>query len=345
MSTQNKIDHIAIVVDASGSMAHLARDVVKVVDGQISYLAQRSKDLDREVRVSVYTFDDIVKCVIFDKDVLRMPSIVSLYRIGGLTALIEATMKSQEDLATTSTIYGDHAFLTYVITDGNENASRFRSPDGLRRMLDNLADNATVATLVPDHRALHLAARNGFAADNIEIWDASSAAGLAAAGSRIQQATDTWMENREKGIRSTKTLFSTGADAVNTATVQANLVPLAGDKYRIIPVMPEGVTKTDKIRVDKFIRDDCGMKFQLGTVYYQWMKREKIQSQKRLAVVNNATDKVYVGTGDEIRQMIGLPPVIDGKLAPQFNKEWTIYVQSTAPNRNLVPFTKVLVML
>src|SRR6478736_3792709 len=98
MSTQNKIDHIAIVVDASGSMAHLARDVVKVVDSQIAYLAQRSKDLDREVRVSVYTFDDTVKCVIFDKDVLRMPSIASLYRIGGLTALIEATMKSQEDL-------------------------------------------------------------------------------------------------------------------------------------------------------------------------------------------------------------------------------------------------------
>jgi hypothetical protein len=342
--TENQIDHIALVVDASGSMSHLSRDVIKVVDNQIAYLASRSKDLNREVRVSVYTFDDTVKCVIFDKDVLRMPSIRDLYRIGGMTALIEATMKSQEDLATTSTIYGDHAFLTYVITDGAENASRRRNPGQMRSMLAGLADNATLATLVPDHQAVDRAVRLGFPADNIEVWDASSTAGLVAAGSRIQQATDAWMDNRSRGIRSTKTLFSTGPEVLNKATVTATLTPLPMDKYSLIPVMPDGVQKGDKVRVDKFIREDCGMQFKLGTVYYEWSKKETVQPQKRLAVVQKSTGKVFVGTGDEVRQMIGLPS-LNTREAPKANPDFTVFVQSTAPNRNLVPFTKVLVML
>lgn len=46
----NYINHIALVLDASGSMQYLAQDVVKVADNQIAYLAQRSNELDQETR-------------------------------------------------------------------------------------------------------------------------------------------------------------------------------------------------------------------------------------------------------------------------------------------------------
>jgi hypothetical protein len=340
---QNQIDHIAIVIDESSSMDRLQSAVIRVVDNQIAYLARRSKELNREVRVSVYTFNSTVSCRIFDKDVLRLPSIADIYRPGGMTALVDATLKSQEDLATTSTIYGDHAFLTFVVTDGQENRSRNVSAT-LSRVFETQPENYTVAILVPDHQSADEAARWGFPQDNIRPWDATSVAGVEAAGSTINTATENFFSGRAKGQRGSRSIFSTGSDAVNTATVKSTLAPLAGDKYRLIPVMPEGVTKDSKVRVDKFIKEDCGMTFQLGTVYYQWNKREKVQPQKRLAVVEKKTDKVYVGTGDEIRQMIGLPDMsVTQKATP--NPDYDVFVQSTAPNRNLVPFTKVLVML
>lgn len=353
-TTQNQIDHIAIVMDASGSMGRLRADVVKVVDNQIAYLKKRSVELDREVRVSVYGFDSVVKCLIFDKDVLRLPSVRDLYWIGGTTALIEAAMKSQEDLATTSVIYGDHAFLTFIVTDGGENASRDRRPDHLRDMLARQADNYSVAILVPDHQNVHEAAGYGFPIDNIRIWDATSTAGVEAVGSAIKQATDNFMTMRQQGVRGSRSIFSTGSDVINQKTVAA-LKPLPVSDYKIIPVVPrpgavpvekttsKGTTKVyPPIRVDDYVRQDCGLDFRLGTVYYEWSKAEMIQPQKRLAIVAK-NGEVFVGTGDEIRNMIGLP-VLNKKFAPQVNKDYSIFVQSTAPNRHLVAHSRILIM-
>jgi hypothetical protein len=69
--SQNYINHVALVLDASSSMSHLSRKVVDVADQQIAYLARRSRELDQETRVTVYVFADKVECVIYDKDVLR----------------------------------------------------------------------------------------------------------------------------------------------------------------------------------------------------------------------------------------------------------------------------------
>src|SRR5688572_3626524 len=145
---QNYINHIALVLDESLSMNSRREKVVQVADNQIKYLATRSEELDQETRVSVYTFNTQVRCLIYDKDVLRLPSLRGLYKPSGMTALIDATIKSQEDLAATAQLYGDHAFLTYVLTDGAENASRKKST-ALKSKLESLPENWTVAVLVP----------------------------------------------------------------------------------------------------------------------------------------------------------------------------------------------------
>ncbi|KPC83312.1 hypothetical protein ADL27_47255, partial [Streptomyces sp. NRRL F-6602] len=104
-------------------MSRLSGKVIEVADQQIAYLARRSRELDQETRVTVYVFANKVECVIYDKDVLRMPSLKQLYRVGGMTALLAATLTSQRELAQTAQLYGDHSFLTFVLTDGQENAS------------------------------------------------------------------------------------------------------------------------------------------------------------------------------------------------------------------------------
>jgi hypothetical protein len=345
---QPLINRIAFVIDASSSMQGRERDVVKVIDNQVTYLARRSKELGQETRVSIASFADAMAWLVYDVDVLRLPSINGLFKPYGNTALVEATIQTQEDLARTPELAGDYSYLTFVVTDGQENVSE--TADGaqmtgshLRTMFQDQGDNWTVAVLVPDIQGKREAINYGFPKDNVAVWNTTSVEGFTEVGETITAATESYLTGRASGQRGSRQIFSTGADVVNARTVKSTLQPLAGDKYRLIPVVTTGV-KGDKVRVDKFIREDCGMKFQLGTVFYQWNKTEKVQPQKRLAVVEKKTDKVYVGTGDEIRAMIGLPDMsVTQRATP--NPDFDVFVQSTAPNRNLLQHTKVLVML
>jgi hypothetical protein len=112
--------------------------------------------------------------------------------------LIDAAIQSQQDLAKTATLYGDHSFLTFIVTDGEENRSRNQSRV-LTQLLNGQKDSWTVAVLVPDQRAKFEAKRFGFPADNIAIWDATSKSGMAEAGETIRMATDHYMTARATG--------------------------------------------------------------------------------------------------------------------------------------------------
>lgn len=326
-------------------MSHLSRKVVEVADQQIAYLARRSKELDQETRVTVYVFADKVECVIYDKDVLRMPSLKQLYRVGGMTALLAATLKSQKELAQTAQLYGDHSFLTFVLTDGQENASH-RCPDApasnQRELVQAVAelmvtqeDNWTLAVLVPDQMGKREAMQCGFPKDNIAIWDATSTQGLEEAGQVIQQATENFMVGRARGIRGSRAVFSTGAEAVNKDTIKAaGLAPVEPSKYQLIPVAREAAIRDWVI--------ECGHTFRTGCAFYQLSKSEKIQARKQIAVLEKKTDRVY--TGPEARALLGLPDA-EVRVKPDHNDDFTIFVQSTSVNRKLVPHTRLLLML
>lgn len=62
----NIINHIALVLDSSSSMSGLASRLVQVVDAKIKHLATLSEELGQETRVSIYTFSDTVRCVVYD---------------------------------------------------------------------------------------------------------------------------------------------------------------------------------------------------------------------------------------------------------------------------------------
>ncbi|MFE0418852.1 vWA domain-containing protein [Streptomyces tendae] len=343
--SQNYINHVALVLDASSSMRRLSHKVVEVADQQIAYLARRSQELDQETRVTVYVFADQVECVIYDKDVLRMPSLPQMYRVGGMTALLAATLQSQRELAQTAQLYGDHSFLTFVLTDGQENASH-RCPDAPARdpralveavstMIETQADNWTLAVLVPDQMGKREAMQYGFPKDNIAIWDATSTQGLEEAGQVIQEATEKFMVGRTKGIRGSRAVFSTGADTVNKETIKAaGLTPVEASKYALIDVTR-----------DVAIRDwvvERGHTYRTGGAFYQLSKSEKVQPKKQISVLEKKTDRVY--TGPEARALLGLPDV-EVRIKPDHNDDFTIFVQSTSVNRKLVANTRLLLML
>ncbi|MFB7858911.1 vWA domain-containing protein [Rhodococcus qingshengii] len=342
---QNYINHVALVLDASTSMSHLSSKVIEVADQQISYLARRSEELDQETRVTVYVFSNTVECVIYDKDVLRMPSLRKLYRPGGMTALLAAALKSQHELAQTAQLYGDHSFLTFVLTDGQENASPHCPGvphrdtrvlvESVARMIETQADNWTLAVLVPDQMGKREAMQCGFPKDNIAIWDATSTQGLEEAGQVIQEATEKFMVGRTKGIRGSRAVFSTGAEAVNKDTVKAaGLRPLSTDAYQLIPVIRD-------VKIKEFV-EETGRTYVTGRAFYQLSKLETIQGNKALAIVEKSSGRVFQGDG--VRDMLGLG-ADSVRVKPDQNPEFKIFVQSTSVNRKLKASTQLLLMV
>lgn len=331
MQPANIINHIVLVLDASFSMKGREAELVKVADNQIAYLAQRSKDLDQETRVTVYMFSNRreIYCLIYDKDVLRMPSIKSLYRVMSQTALIDATLLAINDLKMTPEKYGEHAFLIYVLTDGQENNSAARSYD-LKNTIDGLPDHWTIAAFVPNQDGKFEAKRFGFPADNVEVWDATSVKGIAEAGETIRRTTETFMQNRKVGIRGSRSLFK-----LNTLTpddILSTMTPLMPQDFALRGVLSDS-------RADDFVRDN-GLPFHVGMVFYQLSKPEIIQSQKRIAILFDG--RVYIGYR-EIRRVLGLPDDESVKVIPE-NYPYTIFVESTAPNRKLIAGTRALIL-
>jgi len=334
---QNYINHIVFVVDGSGSMHHLTQDVVRVFDNQIKYLSQRSQELNQETRVSVYLFSYSrkIECLVYDMDVMRLPSLKGFYSPDGQTALVDATLKAIGDLGKTPELYGDHAFLIYTLTDGKENDSK-AGPDVLSNAIVHLPDNWTLAVLVPNQQGVYEAKKFGFPAENISVWDSSSSKGFEEVGTVIRQATDSFMRGRATGIRGTRSLFRPDIQ-VSTSQIKRSLEELNPSEYNIFRV-----PKDSSIR--DFVEMVTRREYVKGSSYYQLVERRKphkIQNYKEVCIKDMNSGKVY--TGDNARLVLGLPDYTV-EVKPGNFKNFEVFIQSTSVNRKLLKGTEVIVM-
>lgn len=330
------INHVVFVVDASGSMRRIQTATLNLLHEQIKLLATRSEETGQETRVSVYFFDNDVECVVYDRDVLRPLDLSSVYVTRGMTALMDATRQGIHELSMSATIHGDHSYLFYVLTDGAENASKTTRPDTLRSIISRLGPEWTMTCFVPGPHEMTEAVKYGFPRSHVVQYDVS-AEGMVRVNTMLAAATDTYFTGRASGVRGYQGggLFDTSAAAVNAATVQAsNLVPLDTKQYAMLPVR-------ERVQTRPFVMSH-GITYVNGTVYYQFMKTEHIQPQKAILVVEKATNRVFAGA--DARRLIGLPDGVTIKGRPTWNDQYEVYVQSTAPNRNLIPNTTCIVL-
>lgn len=359
MTVKKSIDHIAMVIDASSSMYGFTEQVIQVFDSQIAWLARRSKELDRDCRVSVYTFNDYVTRVFFDIDVSSVPSLRGLYRTSGWTALLDAVVKSQEDLAGIARGFGDdEAFLAFVLTDGQENRSRAAAKARLKEILESQGKNWTVAALVPDLHCKRTVVSYGFYEDNVTIWETGSEQGLIEAVEKIQQATDTHLTSRssDPSYSGTRTMFAKPVDAQKIA--DAGLTVIDPTTYMIVAVswdddtakwrmatgrktkaMPLGVPSME---IQDFIKA-MNLPYVLGRVYYRLEKSEKVDLTKEVIIMHRVSGKAYGGR--EARTLIGLSDTATRiKPLPVKTGEYDIYVKSTSFNRLLAKHSKIIVL-
>lgn len=364
LSVQKLINHIAIVNDRSGSMSGLNGQVDKIVATLIKHLAVKSEQMDQETRVTVYEFDDKVWNVLYDQDVLRLAAPRYTGQGGGMTNLFGAIIQSQEELAETAQRYGDHAFLTYVLTDGHHNASpHFMLPAAhaqkLADLINGQEDNWTVAVMVPDILAKKHLSGLGLPKDNLMIWDVSSD-GLAEVERQVTQVTDSYLTARASGVRGSKTLFTNN---VTKADVQAaGLKPIPTDDYLLLNVIPtkgieivipkKSILKSrpeglKHVEIQAFVQAN-GHPYVTGRAFYELVKSEKIDGNKKVIVVENATGLAY--SGPEARKMVGLDmystrakPLPVDKVTGK--REFDIFIQSTSVNRHLPIHTSRVLLL
>lgn len=331
---QEPINHVVFVIDASDSMKGISAEVVRVADGLVKDLADLSTKLNQETRVTIYVFSNTVQCLVYDKDVLRLPSIAKLYKTINMTALIDATIQAREELGLTATLYGDHAFLIYVLTDGQENVSR-RTIGDLTDMFKKLPDNYTMACLVPNQSAKFTVVKYGFPAGNVQVWDASSEAGMREAGNVMRGSTVSYMTARASGLKSTTGLFNMDPTTVNYKTVAANLKELTG--FRV-----EHVKQGQPAVIKEFIESlRPKVPFVQGANYFPLIKREKIGDSKEIVIRHIISGKIY--GGPQARALVGLPDTGEVSVSPQPNSEYEIFVQSTSLNRKLIPGHDLLI--
>ncbi|MDH6705677.1 hypothetical protein P3T27_002399 [Kitasatospora sp. MAA19] len=355
----HKVNHVSLVVDKSGSMRQHEAQLVRVVDEFVKGLQEESDRLGHETRISLYAFDHEVQNLVWDMDVKHLPSLKGLYRVdNGATALIEAAVKSVDDLKNIWEGYGEHSFLQVVVTDGEENASGCSQTgqmhirmggrgaavlrtwmDRIQSAMDDLPDHWTSAILVPNSLAKRTAQEYGFPAGNIAIWDADSSKGVEEAIGTVKTAATSFLRGREQGVRGTRNLFAMGQD-LSTAEVKANLDALDTGKYILVPV-------DQQMPIRDFVTS-AGHPYKTGCAFYELSKREKIQGNKQLAVAEKdpATGRMTgrVFSGPAARQLLGLPKS-EATVKPGDNPSYTVFVQSTSVNRKLVPGTKLLVLL
>jgi hypothetical protein len=350
---QNNINHIGLVLDASGSMQPYENTVWKVIDALMKQLAEQSQQLDQETRITVYSFNTSTTCGVYDKDVLRMPKGSDVYHCGTqATALIDAAMLAIAEMQETPQRYGDHAFLLYVLTDGQENASHRYGSTDLRNKIASLPSNWTLGALVPDFRSVAVAKNYGFPAGNVAVWNTTSASGVEEVGEVIKQSASTYMTQRSQGVQSTKGLFDT-SHVTKAAVSASGMKPLDPSQYLIIPVARSAVDQQNAdgkkvVEISRFVEKQ-GHTYVTGRAFYELKTRSRIQGNKAIAVVENGTGKVEnstgkVFTGPQARQLVGLPDH-DVRIFPSHNKDYTIFVQSTSTNRHLVEGQKVLLLL
>lgn len=325
-------NHVAIVLDCSSSMGHIINDVQKVFTKQIEFLRKSSILFNQETRVSVYTFSNTVKCIINDVDVARPMEIGSLYA-KGCTALLDAAGLAIEDMNILPQKYGDHAFLIYILTDGEENESKKYNANSFKRLMNNIPSNYTVAAFVPDNNSKRMMEGYGLSPGNVEKWDATKG-GIEEVGRKFEASMNTYYGVRSAGVKSSNTMFA------DLSSVSFSDVKKLLNKVKSYKIITNEATKPIFIR--DLVIDKTGFEYHKGMAYYELIKTETVQASKHIVIQSKKTGEIY--SGDEAKNLLALPNE-SVKLKPTHNKDWNIYIQSLSVNRNIIPKQRVLIIV
>lgn len=329
----NKIvNHVIFALDRSGSMQRRISQVERVYAESINKIRATADSMGQETRVSLYYFDQVVDKIKINSDIKTDSGILHLFFARGMTAMRDAAARAIVDHQVFVDVQGeDHTFLVYVVTDGEDNASKVAPHELAKRIADNIKDFTMVA-LVPDSTAAHYAKLSGFPAGNIQIWDVNAEKGFEEVGEAFSTSYQTYTTLRSQGVRSSSTIFQTQASSLTKADLKkAGLQEVKGTLHH---------AQKDQVIKD-FVEKVTGVPYVKGQAFYELSKTELVQGGKEIVIVHKGSDLKRYG-GAEARQILGLG-VYDMKVKPGDHGDWRIFVQSTSLNRKIIAGTSIFI--
>lgn len=337
------VNHIAFVVDRSGSMRSIKAQVVRVFNNQLDTVQRNARSAGQKTYLSTFMFHNTVdKPRHLATPVERVPRLAPKdFQPAGATALLDAVgtaiTRLQRARGATSK---NTSFLVIVITDGEENVSR-RYKKTLKGLIAQVQKTGrwSLAFLVPPGGQGTLA-RFGIPKGNISVWDAT-ARGTKVMDVKLASGLSSFYAARASGKQSVTAFFTTDMSKVDRKSLSTlkdlskGFARWTVDKERSIRDFVNA-----KLQASPALRKKLGPAYEPGRGYYELTKPETVQPRKTIAILNKKTKAIF--GGDQARHVLGMPAGSNVKVKPGNHLDYAIFVESTSNNRKLVRGTTLL---
>jgi len=333
-------NHIAIVLDCSGSMEHLRHKVVEVFNGIVSGIATKAAQFGQRTTVSLCKFSMISEMMFFCANPATLRSLqMSDYIPSGSTAMLHGIGETIRRLSGLPDANDEEtSFVLIGITDGFENASHYLTPrytpESTRdTILQRQSTGRWTITFQCPRGDKSVLQGFGIPDDNIREWDQTKR-GAEEVKMSTQSALGNYFDARSRGVRALDTFYATvDMSKVKSRDVAKKLTDLSANfKVHTVP---------GECAIKDFVEQKTRQPYVIGQAYYQLTKAEEIQPQKAVLVMEKGKKAVWGGS--EARDLIGLPHGVKAKVQVGNLSKWDVFTQSTSVNRKLVRGTRLLI--
>jgi len=340
----NIVNHIAILLDKSGSMQPLAKGVIDQYNSQAVQISGQSATTGQKTLLSLYTFSyeaeqPILVEVPMDLVTLK-PLDSNTYKPQGGTAMLDSIGLAIDQLSRFERGIND-SFLIIVITDGEENSShKYNSRGNGYSEISNListkikTDMWSFVFLVPKGDKVTLIKRLNLYEGNVLEWDQTDK-GVQQYSQAIATGISNYYTQRATGVKSTRGFF-TNLAGVSTTQVAKNLINVSGSFFKAVVSLMDCNTTDSKGRASVDISEFCYAAFNAytaGSAFYELTKREEIQVGKEIVIEDLSTGEMF--SGEQARSLLGFPVFTKFTVAPGDQGKFRVYIQSKSQNRKL----------
>lgn len=340
------VNRIALVVDASGSMAHLTSDVKRMIDEQILNIKTQSANHKQKAYISLYYFNTTAKPQFVNSycDSLQGSGWGNGYSPYDGTALLDAMNKALDDSMQPSPYKGDltrevvdESHLIITITDGQENASSMhgKSTAANRVKVAQQTGKYTFAFNVPQGDAHYIQTFFGIPKENVREWETTSK-GMGITSTMNSVGTQGYYSARSVGATMSTNFYQPDLSGLSSGTLQKKLIDRRHDFKS---------WKVDKeVDITSFVNSHLRApeQYAMGKAFYTLSKDEDVQEGKQLILRDNSNGNVYNESSQDIRSLINMPTTGTIRVKPGNHSHYTLFVQSTSSNRKLVRGTELL---
>ena len=328
------INHIAMIVDRSGSMARIMGNVVKVFNNQLATIKANAKHDDQQTFVTFYTFHSHVDKPLYSQRPAKAVRPIKKIRTAGSTALFDAVGTAMADLDKSRDVKLDHtSCLVIVLTDGAENASR-KYRKTLPKMIKTAQKTGrwSFAFLTPKSGVGTLK-KFGIPEGNIQDWAATSK-GAKEVDLKLRHGLDNFFVARRTGQKQVAGFFRANLTQISAKDVAGRLKDVSKDFER-------WSVDIGGTAIRAFVDKKLGAgKYKPGNGYYELTKSELVQAKKEIAICDKKTGEVF--TGNAARSMLGFPEGAAFKVKPGEMGNYAVFIMSTSLNRVLSKGTTLL---